>query len=171
MPDTTILVCQLIGSKDGATNSRIQNFNSMVPRLVEQRPGKHILVVDMTSIKADLLVDGVHPNDPGYRLMAHKFHEGIKKALEMGWIHKPIEPHVLPDPNLIGPMCDGQKEVQPLGKRASKTGHTCAGGVVWSQTGSIGQVVSPFSKCFSTSQSYSMKLTINIFRAMVLGSL
>ncbi|KAL8673068.1 MAG: hypothetical protein Q9168_002491 [Polycauliona sp. 1 TL-2023] len=140
MPKVTILVCQLIGSKDRDTNLRIQNFNSMIPRLVKQRPGKRILVVDMTSITAGLLVDGIHPNDQGYRLMAQKFHEGIKKAQEMGWVQKPTEPHQLPDPNLMGPMCDGNKEVQPRGKRASRTGHACAGNVVWSRTGSVGRV-------------------------------
>ncbi|KAL9023285.1 MAG: hypothetical protein Q9180_008297, partial [Flavoplaca navasiana] len=140
MPKATILVCQLIGSKDTATNSRIQTFNGLIPHLVEQRPGKHILAVNMTSIRADLLVDGVHPNDPGYRLMANKFHEGIKQALKLEWIHKPGEPHLLPDPSLMGPRCDGQREVSSLGKRASKSAHVCAGNVIWSQRKQIGEV-------------------------------
>ncbi|KAL8884038.1 MAG: hypothetical protein Q9215_007828, partial [Flavoplaca cf. flavocitrina] len=140
MPEATILVCQIIGSKDTATNSRIQTFNGMIPRLVEQRLGKHILAVNMTSIKADLLVDGVYPNDPGYRLMANKFQEGIEQALKLGWIHKPGEPHLLPDPSLMGPTCDGQREVPSLGKRASESGYVCAGNVIWSQRQKIGQV-------------------------------
>ncbi|KAL8785024.1 MAG: hypothetical protein Q9213_003617 [Squamulea squamosa] len=112
----------------------------MVPRLVEQRSDKHILVIDITSIKSDQLVDGVHPNDPGYRLMAHQFHEGIKTALRMGWISTPIEPHLMPDPNLSGRLCDSQREVQPLEPRRVKGSNVCVGNLVWSPMGTIGQV-------------------------------
>ncbi|KAL8774109.1 MAG: hypothetical protein Q9209_001217 [Squamulea sp. 1 TL-2023] len=144
LPDATILVCQLIGSKDKATNSRIKTFNKMVPRLVEQRSHKHILVVDMSSIKSDQLIDGVHPNDPGYRLMAHQFHEGIKTALRKTWINTPIEPHLMSDPNLSGRLCDGQREVQPLEPRRVKGSNICAGNLVWNPKGTVGQVVGSF---------------------------
>ncbi|KAL8800895.1 MAG: hypothetical protein Q9200_007106 [Gallowayella weberi] len=109
LPDATILVCQIVGSKDAATNVRINKFNTKIPRLVEQRPGKHIIVVNMTSIQADQLVDGTHPNDHGYRVMDRQFHDGIEKALALGWVKPPSGPHLRPDPNLMGAICEKRR--------------------------------------------------------------
>ncbi|KAL8732989.1 MAG: hypothetical protein Q9166_002387 [cf. Caloplaca sp. 2 TL-2023] len=131
MLEATILVSQIIGSNSSTVNSSINHFNAMIPKLVEQRPDKHIMVIDMTSIQANQLVDGIHPNDPAYRVMARHFYDGIKKASDLGWVKAPIGLHLRPDPNLDGPMCNK--------RRATKPGHVCAGGVVWESTGRVGR--------------------------------
>ncbi|KAI4230473.1 MAG: hypothetical protein L6R40_008021 [Gallowayella cf. fulva] len=134
LPDATVLVCQIIGARDAATNSRINDFNTNIPRLVEERPGKHIIVVNMTVIQANQLVDGTHPNDPAYRVMARIFYEGIVKALELGWVKAPSGPHWRPDPNLTGPMCYDRGDTGLLKMKSTRTSYTSVGDVLWNST-------------------------------------
>ena len=67
--DAAIFVSQIINAADAGTESRIQTFNKAVLGVVDQRAqeGYHAMTVDMTSITAGDLADGLHPTDAGYR--------------------------------------------------------------------------------------------------------
>ncbi|KAL8924334.1 MAG: hypothetical protein Q9208_004115 [Pyrenodesmia sp. 3 TL-2023] len=99
--------------------------------LVSSRAGKHIMLVDMMIIKQDQLVtDGIHPNDAAYKIMASQWHDGIKKAVALGWINAPTGPDPKPDPRSNNQNCR-------MGLGGTKMGHQCSGGMVWTQLGQI----------------------------------
>lgn len=135
------------------TNKEIEAFNIAIALLPVLHSGKHVQVVDMSSIQANQLVeDGIHPNDGAYKFMAGQWLDGIKKAVAQGWVKNPIGP----DPKPVkGSDHDCHKkrstlaifepralEPRMLEPRGTKSGHVCAGGVVWSSTGRIAHGVS-----------------------------
>ncbi|KAL8945567.1 MAG: hypothetical protein Q9183_008045, partial [Haloplaca sp. 2 TL-2023] len=64
----------------------------------------------MSSIPADQLdKDGIYPNDEAYKLMADRWLEGIKKAIDDGWVKGPVDPA----PELLGAV-----DQDPLQKRS-----------------------------------------------------
>ena len=91
-PDATILVAQLVHAANPLYESRIQEFNNQVPRVVAQRAkaGHRVMVADMRSITKEYLADGIHPTDVGYKKMADIWFAGIKAAYAKGWIQRPI---------------------------------------------------------------------------------
>ncbi|KAF2167986.1 carbohydrate esterase family 3 protein [Zasmidium cellare ATCC 36951] len=93
VPETTIIVAQIIQSSNAGTKDRIPVFNDAVPDVVAQRTdkGAKVQLVDLSSIGVDGvdLVDGLHPNDTGYNLMANFWLEGLQQASDKGWITSP----------------------------------------------------------------------------------
>lgn len=145
-PGATILLAQIFGARNTGTIARIDAYNLKINSLLSSRPGKHIILVDMTSIKTDQLVtDGVHPNDAAYKFMASQWHDGIKQAVTQGWVQAPIGPDPKPDPNVHDENCHQRRDLVRLGPRSTKVGHQCAGGVLWSQLGRIARGVSRLS--------------------------
>ncbi|MFC4049851.1 GDSL-type esterase/lipase family protein [Actinomadura syzygii] len=87
-PNAAVLVSELVPSKDGAVQSRIEAFNKQIPGLVAQRArtGKHVAVVDMSDVTTDDLADNLHPNDRGYAKMADAFEDALLTAAAKDWI-------------------------------------------------------------------------------------
>ncbi|KAL8738495.1 MAG: hypothetical protein Q9181_000706 [Wetmoreana brouardii] len=91
------MLAKIVGAKDAKTNKEIETFNKAIPGLSESHSGKHVQVVDMSSIQAKgLIQDGIHPNDDSYKFMAQQWHDGIKGAVARGWIKDPIGPDPKP---------------------------------------------------------------------------
>lgn len=152
-PDTTILLAQISAVLDQATSSRIDAYNSKMSSLVTSRAGKHMILVDMTTIKQDqLMTDGVHPNDAAYKIMASQWYDGIQKAVTQGWIKASIGPDPKPDPRSNNQNCHLRREFDLLKPRGTKMGHQCSGSVVWTQ---LGQIAPGVSHLLSLSKSLS----------------
>lgn len=110
--DPVILVAQIINAADQATESRIQTFNQAVPGIVDRcaKAGHKVMVVDMRSITAADLKDGLHPTDAGYQKMADLWFKAIQQADANGWIKAPKTPR----PNLdVQGHSSGQHCLQP----------------------------------------------------------
>jgi lysophospholipase L1-like esterase len=78
-PEVTLIVAQIVPSRDAALNQRIMTYNAAIPALVNARvaAGKRIQLVDMytaftalSGYQTALLADVLHPNDTGYSRMA-----------------------------------------------------------------------------------------------------
>lgn len=90
---SVIIVAQLTPAADNATESRIQTFNSAIPRLVAKRvhAGMKVLTVDMSAyVTVNDLKDGLHPSDYGYNQMAKAWYAGIETAADKGWLTPPV---------------------------------------------------------------------------------
>jgi lysophospholipase L1-like esterase len=93
-PEAVVLVAQLTPIGNPEIQVRVDTFNAEIPSLVGQRrlQGKKVAVVDMESyVAVEMLMDGLHPNDEGYKGMSTAWYHGIRKAAEMGWIHQPLD--------------------------------------------------------------------------------
>jgi hypothetical protein len=69
-----------------AAQSTIDAYNKLIPGLVQTRSaaGKHIIVVDQSTLTSADLGDGVHPNAGGYVKMGDTWYEAIKAYLPVG---------------------------------------------------------------------------------------
>ncbi|KAL8758639.1 MAG: hypothetical protein Q9199_001317, partial [Rusavskia elegans] len=116
--DSVIFVAQIIGVANGQTQSLIQKYNDAISGVVAKRSSKHhVVVVDFRGkLQPSDYADGLHPNDIGYRKMAHIWFEAIQDAANKGWIKAPQGP----PPNLVGP--DGL---------AKKPGSHCLTPPIW----------------------------------------
>jgi lysophospholipase L1-like esterase len=92
-PGATVLV----GNLSVSTNANIvtygKAFNAALPAIVQskQSAGKHVALVDFGAITtADLVSDGIHPNDGGYQKMADAWNNGVQTAASAGWIAAPV---------------------------------------------------------------------------------
>lgn len=116
--DSVIFIAQIIGVSNGQTQSLIQKYNEAISGVVAKRSTKHhVGVVDFRGkLQPSDYADGLHPNDSGYRKMAHIWFEAIQDAANKGWIKPPRGP----PPNLVGP--DGL---------AKKPGSHCLTPPIW----------------------------------------
>lgn len=87
-PGVTIVVAQLIPNSDANVQSRINAYNSQIPGIVQARAnaGKHVYMVNMSSLNTGDLKDGLHPNDNGYQKMADSFLTGVQQVISNGWV-------------------------------------------------------------------------------------
>ncbi|CZR50217.1 uncharacterized protein PAC_00089 [Phialocephala subalpina] len=130
VPNTTVLVAQLIPAVKNSTKSNIDTFNSAIPGLVASRvsAGKKVLVIDLSQyISTSDLVDGIHPNDHGYSEMASAWYDGIQKAASTGWISPPQ--------NVSSPI---------VGRGA------CSGSVQWNSRGLVATGVGSGDSAFTS---------------------
>lgn len=97
-PDVAIVVGTLPPSDDTAIQARIDAYNDGVRSMVNDRIGEgdHLVLVDLSAVTTDDLVDGVHPGDQGYEKIADAFMAGIHWALVNGWIKDPPVPVTSP---------------------------------------------------------------------------
>lgn len=91
-PHSTILLSTLLVNANKEVDSRVMRVNDQFRDLVEKKAKeqKRILLVDMYSEQGPQshhLVDGTHPDDEGYDLMAKLWLKGIQEALEKGFLH------------------------------------------------------------------------------------
>ena len=91
-PNATVIVAQITQSSLEGLKERIDQFNGAIPGIVAARAetGAKVLTVDMSRIGADgtHLVDGAHPDDEGYALMADVWLAGVEAVIEKGWIER-----------------------------------------------------------------------------------
>jgi lysophospholipase L1-like esterase len=91
-PDATILASKLFINSNATTESRVVTFNAALPAIVQARAnaGKHVLLVDQSSLALADLADGLHPNDAGYVKVAANFDSAIESAISKGWVTAPL---------------------------------------------------------------------------------
>lgn len=90
-PQSTVLLSTLLVTADKELNSVVTRFNEQFRTLAEKKAAeqKKIVLVDMhTSEGPDIqgLVDGIHPDDEGYKKMARVWFRGIQEAMQKGFI-------------------------------------------------------------------------------------
>ncbi|KAL8996076.1 MAG: hypothetical protein Q9169_004315 [Polycauliona sp. 2 TL-2023] len=85
-PDAVVLVSTLVSSRPGAFD-KLVTFNARIASIVNLRQGagKKVMKVSMP-ITTDDLIDGVHPNDAGYKKMSEGWIMGLQRAAGRGWI-------------------------------------------------------------------------------------
>ena len=91
VPQTTLLVAQIIGTPNATVQARIDAFNAQIPGLVNKRAsiGARVWTVNMSHV-LDTYTDFAgewHPNDQGYALMANAWYRGLEEANAKGLIH------------------------------------------------------------------------------------
>jgi hypothetical protein len=94
LPDSSILVAQLTPLAEPAWQDNRSNFNAALVGMISTHAnaGQHVMLVDTSRVKtSDLNLDGIHPNDHGYSLLADSWFAGLQIADANGWIHSPIE--------------------------------------------------------------------------------
>ena len=92
-PDAVVLVAEITPLLDPKREAKRLAYNSAIPGIVKPYAddGKHVAVVDMKRITPSHInsTDGIHPNDEGYRLIAHAWYEAILAADAKGWLTVP----------------------------------------------------------------------------------
>lgn len=93
VPGITVLVSEIVPSGNHNTMNRIWDYNSQVAVEVTERRtrGQHVWLALMP-IRTSNFADDLHPNDDGYRAMAHGWDKAIKEVNELGWISNPVNP-------------------------------------------------------------------------------
>jgi lysophospholipase L1-like esterase len=91
-PDTTVVVAQLVLSKNASLNALVQTYNTAVASVVATRKnaGKHVQLVSMSALTTADMSDDLHPNDAGYKKMAASFYAGIQTVIAAGWVKEPV---------------------------------------------------------------------------------
>src|SRR5690606_36580846 len=90
-PDMTLLRSTIVPSNLGTTQERIRRFNEAIRPEIGARwaSGKHVYLVNMTSVTLTDLADFLHPDDSGYLKMAGAFYHGLVQVGRAGWIGAP----------------------------------------------------------------------------------
>ncbi|KAI2620283.1 carbohydrate esterase family 3 protein [Hypomontagnella submonticulosa] len=102
-PRATVILSTLVVNADPETQKRVVDFNTQLKRVGSafQMAAKRLVVVDMQSdvgpTAKDLIKDGIHPNDAGYKKMAEVFFEGIKEADKRLYLKAAEKVEGLPD--------------------------------------------------------------------------
>ncbi|KAL3426902.1 gdsl-like lipase acylhydrolase [Phlyctema vagabunda] len=90
IPTAAILVATLTPLLAAALEAERVTYNEAIPGIVRERAqaGKLVQVVDMSSVATTGIdsVDGIHPNDDGYAMMAQAWYAGVIEAASNGWI-------------------------------------------------------------------------------------
>ena len=87
-PKAAVLVATLTPSAINTTQDNIEVFNGQVAGVVSKRAkaGNRTLVVSMSKVTVGMEVDGLHPDDVGYTLMAQAWYKGLLEAKLKGWV-------------------------------------------------------------------------------------
>ncbi|MEV6303984.1 SGNH/GDSL hydrolase family protein [Actinoplanes sp. NPDC051861] len=81
-PSVQIVLAKLL-VVPGRHAAEFRAFNSAVARVAQRYP-YNVTLVDMSRISAANTVDGVHPNQLGYRQMAYQWYQGLRRVLPTG---------------------------------------------------------------------------------------
>ncbi|KAJ4245227.1 hypothetical protein NW762_014097 [Fusarium torreyae] len=90
-PLSTVILSTLLVNADEEVNSRVLRVNSQLRdlALLKAAAQKRIVLADMNGTEGpqlDDLMDGTHPNDEGYKKMAHIWFSAIQKARTNGFL-------------------------------------------------------------------------------------
>ncbi|KAI0490969.1 SGNH hydrolase-type esterase domain-containing protein [Xylaria cf. heliscus] len=88
-PGSTIVLSTLVKNNDEQVNTRVVEINHQIRKLVQRREAeqKRIVLADMYALcgpQVHDLIDGVHPNDTGYKKMADIWYNSIEIAALKG---------------------------------------------------------------------------------------
>lgn len=87
LPDATLIVAQIIPiTRIPRLNAAVVSYNQTIPGIVlsEVARGKHVLFVDMYhAVSPSLLIDGVHPGNRAYTLMAQVWANALFPLLKL----------------------------------------------------------------------------------------
>lgn len=91
VPDATIIVAQIVNTADAKAEERVKTFNKEVPKIVETfaKAGKKVALVDLTSIRARDLIDGVHPKPEAYKQIGRLWFHAMRDAAKKGTLNVP----------------------------------------------------------------------------------
>ncbi len=84
-PNTEVIVASIPPLGNPAANERVNTFNADIPMMVAAYvdQGKPVHYVDMyTELTLDDLMDGIHPNDGGYQVMAEMWYDTLFRLIE-----------------------------------------------------------------------------------------
>lgn len=86
VPGTVVVVAQIINAANAGTEEKIQAFNQAVPGIAQQRAdaGMKVAVVDMSSVGAGELIDGLYPTPTGYKHMGDLWLGALQRVTAMG---------------------------------------------------------------------------------------
>lgn len=88
-PDAAILVGEITPIANDDAEARAVVFDAAIPGIAASK--FHVAAVNMSSFVPETdLVDGLHPDDSGYDLMAAAWLQGIQDAAAQGWITPPV---------------------------------------------------------------------------------
>ncbi|KAL7623485.1 hypothetical protein AAE478_007167 [Parahypoxylon ruwenzoriense] len=93
-PRATVILSTLIVNRNEEIAKRVKDFNTQLRRVATwfQIMGKRLVLVDMQGSEGpkleDLIEDGTHPSDGGYKKMAKVWFEGIKEADRMHFLRE-----------------------------------------------------------------------------------
>ncbi|CAG9986901.1 unnamed protein product [Clonostachys byssicola] len=92
-PSSTVVLSTLLVNADDKVNSRVLRINEQIRDLVVQETSRNsrIVLADMHGVggpQVDDLVDGTHPGDTGYQIMAGIWFDAIQKARGKGFFTK-----------------------------------------------------------------------------------
>ncbi|KAH8648191.1 SGNH hydrolase-type esterase domain-containing protein [Tricladium varicosporioides] len=81
-PTAVILVMQPILNANSDINNRINTFNAALPAIINTRinNGVKVRLASQPAVTAAQLVDGTHPGEAGYWVMAQKWYEVIQQV-------------------------------------------------------------------------------------------
>lgn len=90
-PEATVLVADLVPATKPGLQPLIDAYNAQLPSVVSgfRDRGKHVALLDMSTVTTADLAQPAHPNDAGYRKMADVFLDGIAQAAADGWLADP----------------------------------------------------------------------------------
>lgn len=89
-PESLVVVATIVPVIQGGTNQRVIAYNQGVKAAVETRAeaGKHVILLDnydaiftRANWQSQLMVDNLHPNDPGYAVLGQSFFAAIEEYL------------------------------------------------------------------------------------------
>lgn len=110
-PDAVVLVAEITPFLNPEREARRLEYNSAIPGVIQKfaDDGRHVAVVDMgrvtpndiSAIDRNKAIDGIHPNDEGYRLIAHAWYDAILAAGKKGWLDG-LTPSPLSNHNTVG---------------------------------------------------------------------
>lgn len=87
LPQATLIVAQIIPvTRRPQFNPEVVTYNQAIPGIVQAEAalGKHVLLVDMYhAVSPSMLIDGAHPNDRAYALMAQVWENALIPLLRM----------------------------------------------------------------------------------------
>ena len=87
LPQATLIVAQIIPvTRRPQFNPEVVTYNHAIPGIVqaEAAQGKHVLLVDMYhAVSPAMLVDGAHPDDRAYALMAQVWENALIPLLKL----------------------------------------------------------------------------------------
>ncbi|WYZ44601.1 hypothetical protein EsH8_VII_001037 [Colletotrichum jinshuiense] len=91
-PDATILVAQIITTCDPAQKPGTEEFQALIPGVVEQRrnASHHVLAVDFEVLGENIFLnDCLHPTDQGYSIMGDYWYDAIAQ-IPKDWLQQPV---------------------------------------------------------------------------------
>ncbi|KAH8821022.1 hypothetical protein F5884DRAFT_850267 [Xylogone sp. PMI_703] len=138
-PDAAVIVAKIIPPRNRESHERTVKYWAAIPGVIAERAnaGKHVMMVDMTSLPTSHLIDGLHPTDQGYDEMGAMWYAAIQEAGAKGWIKKPVQPSTDAGLKEGAEVCNSPPIWIPQGEIASGIGESLPFKSIWYPNGEI----------------------------------